>query len=196
MGGDYLTKDGKSAINSPAWVKSLEWYAGMLRRYAPPGVVNFNWYECSSAFMQGQVGIYYDGVNFAGQFEDNEKSKIAGKVGYTVLPGGPAGHFAPTYTNAMAVSAQSQEQGGGLSPDPVGHDQEDVRARAVERRRCGPGLALERPRGEGQAQDAGRLVYRLPGQPEDRARRAARDRGRHAVPGHLWRGHPEGHRRR
>ncbi|HSC70483.1 MAG TPA: sugar ABC transporter substrate-binding protein, partial [Candidatus Methylomirabilis sp.] len=110
MGADYLTQDRKSAMNSPAWVKSMEWYAGMLRRFAPPGVVNFNWYECSSAFMQGQVGIYYDGVNFANQFEDKEKSKIVGKVGYAVLPAGPAGHFAPTFTNAMAVSAQSKNK--------------------------------------------------------------------------------------
>ncbi len=110
MGADYLTPDRKSAINSPAWVKSMDWYAGMLRRFGPPGVVNFNWYECSSAFMQGQVGIYYDGVNFANQFEVPEKSKIAGKVGYAALPAGPAGHFAPTFTNAMAVSAQSRNK--------------------------------------------------------------------------------------
>jgi multiple sugar transport system substrate-binding protein len=110
FGGKYLTPDGKSAIGSPEWVKSMEWYSGMLRRFGPPGVVNFNWYECSSAFMQGQVGIYYDGVNFANQFEDKEKSKIVGKVGYAVLPAGPAGHFAPTFTNAMAVSAQSRNK--------------------------------------------------------------------------------------
>jgi multiple sugar transport system substrate-binding protein len=109
-GGDYLTKDGKSALNSPEWVKTMDVYAGMLRRYGPPGVVNFNWYECSSAFMQGQVGIYFDGVNFANQFEDPAKSKIAGKVGYAVLPAGPAGHFTPTFTNAMAVSAQSRNK--------------------------------------------------------------------------------------
>ena len=45
--------------------------------------------------MQGQVGIYYDGVNFANQFEDPAKSKIAGKVGYAALPAGPGGHFTP-----------------------------------------------------------------------------------------------------
>jgi len=110
MGGEYLTKDGKSALNTPAWLKSMDWYAGMLRRFAPPGVVNFNWYECSSAFMQGQVGIYYDGVNFANQFEDKEKSRIAGKVGYAVLPAGPAGQFPPTFTSGMAISAQSRNK--------------------------------------------------------------------------------------
>ncbi len=110
MGGDYLTPDRKSAMNSAAWIKSMDWYAGMLQRFAPPGVVNFNWYECSASFMQGQVAIYYDGVNFANQFEDPSKSKIVGKVGYAVLPTGPAGHFSPTFTNAVAVSAQSRSK--------------------------------------------------------------------------------------
>jgi len=110
MGGNYLTPDRKASINTPEWVKAMDYYAGLLRKYGPPGVVNFNWYECSSAFMQGQVGIYYDGVNFANQFEDPAKSKIAGKVGYAVLPTGPAGHFTPTFTNAMAVSPQSRNK--------------------------------------------------------------------------------------
>ncbi len=110
MGGKYLTPDRKSAINTPEWIKSMDWYAGMLRRFAPPGVVNFNWYECSASFMQGQVAMYIDGVNFANQFEDPTKSKIVGKVGYVVLPAGPAGHFAPTFTNAIAVSAQSKHK--------------------------------------------------------------------------------------
>jgi multiple sugar transport system substrate-binding protein len=110
MGGKYLTPDRKSALNSPEWVKSMDWYAGMLRRFAPPGVVNFNWYECSASFMQGQVAMYLDGVNFANQFEDPSKSKIVGKVGYATLPAGPAGHFAPTFTNAVAISAQSKHK--------------------------------------------------------------------------------------
>jgi multiple sugar transport system substrate-binding protein len=110
MGGQYLTADRKSAMNAPAWTKTMDWYAGMLRRYAPPGVVNFNWYECSAAFIQGQVAIYIDGVNFANQFEDPTKSKIVGKVGYAPLPAGPAGRFAPTFTNAMAVSGQSRHK--------------------------------------------------------------------------------------
>ncbi len=105
----------------------MEWYSGMLRRFAPPGVVNFNWYECSSAFMQGQVGIYYDGVNFANQFEDPEKSKIAGKVGYAALPAGPAAHVRPDVHQRHGRERAEPEQGGGVSLHPVGHHQEDVR---------------------------------------------------------------------
>jgi multiple sugar transport system substrate-binding protein len=110
FGGDYLTADRKSAMNSPAWVKGLEYYSGMLKRFAPPGVVNFNWYESSAAFMQGQVAMYFDGVNFATQFEDKEKSKVAGKVAYTLLPAGPGGLHTCMFTSGMAISAQSRNK--------------------------------------------------------------------------------------
>jgi multiple sugar transport system substrate-binding protein len=111
LGGNFQTKDGKASLNTPEAVRAMDYYAGMLKRFAPPGVVNFNWYECSSAFMQNQVAMYFDGVNFAGQFEDKEKSRVAGKVGYTVLPAGPGGHFSPVFGNAVAVSAQSKNPG-------------------------------------------------------------------------------------
>jgi multiple sugar transport system substrate-binding protein len=111
MGGNFQTKDGKASIDTPEAVKAMDYYAGILRRFAPPGVVNFNWYECSSAFMQDQVAQYFDGVNFASQFEDPQKSKIAGKVGYAVLPAGPGGHFSPIFGNGVAISSQSKAQG-------------------------------------------------------------------------------------
>jgi multiple sugar transport system substrate-binding protein len=110
MGADYLTPDRKSALGSPAWTQGLEYYSRMLRQYAPPGVVNFNWYECSAAFMQEQVAMYYDGVNFATQFEDKEKSKVVGKVGYTLLPAGPGGLHTCMFTSGMSISAQSRNK--------------------------------------------------------------------------------------
>ena len=110
MGGYYLTPEGKASINTPEAIKAMDYYAGMLRRFGPPGVVNFNWYECSSAFMAGQVAMYYDGVNFANQFEDPTKSKIVGKVGYAVLPSGPGGQIAPTFSAGMSVSSQSRNK--------------------------------------------------------------------------------------
>lgn len=110
MGGDYLTKEGKASINTPQAVQSLEYYARLMGKYAPPGAVNFNWPEASAAFIQGQVAMYFDGVSFSAQFEDPTKSKIVGKVGYSVLPKGPAGQNVPAFTIGMAVSSSSKHK--------------------------------------------------------------------------------------
>ena len=111
MGGTFMTKEGKANINTPEAIKAMDWYAGMLRRFAPPGVLNFNWYECSAVFMQGIVAMYRDSVFFATPFEDKEKSKIVGKVGYIPLPAGPGGQFSIGGSDALAISPQSKLQG-------------------------------------------------------------------------------------
>ncbi len=194
MGGNFQTKDGKASINTPEAVKAMDYYAGMLRRFAPPGVVNFNWYECSSAFMQGQVAMYFDGVNFASQFEDKEKSKIAGKVGYAVLPAGPGGHFSPIFGNAVAVSSQSKVPG----PAYFFAQWATSKQSAVKELLAGTGSARTSvwndPEVKAKAKMPADWYAGLRGQPEDRPAGPARDRGRHRVPGHHRRGHPEGHR--
>ena len=194
MGGNFQTKDGKASIDTPEAVKAMDYYAGMLKRFAPPGVVNFNWYECSSAFMQDQVAQYFDGVNFASQFEDKEKSKVAGKVG---LRGAARRAGRPLLADLrQRGGGQLAEQGpgAGLLLRPVGHLQAECGQGVAGGHGQRPDLGLERPRGQGQGQDAGGLVPGLRGQPEDRPAGPARDRGRHRVPGHHRRGHPEGHR--
>jgi multiple sugar transport system substrate-binding protein len=109
MGGTYI-KDGKAALDSKEGIAAMDLYTRLLRQYGPPGVVNFNWYEASAAFFQGQVAMYLDGVNFASQFEDPAKSKVVGKVGYALLPTGPAGAVAPIYITGMAVSSASRNK--------------------------------------------------------------------------------------
>lgn len=110
LGGKYI-EGGKASLNSPAGVQAIDWYARMDREYAPPGVVNFNWYETTAAFMQGQVAFMQDGINFFTQFEDETKSQVKGKVGYALVPKGPAGQFPPTYTPAMAINAKTKKVG-------------------------------------------------------------------------------------
>ncbi len=110
FGGRELTADRKANLSSAEAVQAMDLYAGLLRQYAPPGVVNYNWQECSSAFSQGTVGMYFDGINFAQQFEDPSKSKVQGKVGYAVLPAGPKAKVVPAFTTGMAVSALSKKK--------------------------------------------------------------------------------------
>src|SRR5262249_59458530 len=69
MGGTYLTADGKAALDTKEGVAAMDYYTRILRQYAPPGVVNFNWYEASAAFFQGRVAMDMDGVSFVRQVE-------------------------------------------------------------------------------------------------------------------------------
>ena len=62
----------------------------MLRESGPANWANMTWYDGMETFAAGLAGMYPDCDFFAATYEDPKKSKIAGKVGYALLPAGPA----------------------------------------------------------------------------------------------------------
>jgi multiple sugar transport system substrate-binding protein len=68
----------------------------------------------TAAFLQGQIAFMEDGVNFFTQYEDASKSTVKGKVGYVLVPKGPAGQIPPTYTSGVAVSSKSKNPGAAF----------------------------------------------------------------------------------
>ena len=63
-----------------------EMYKKFLRDVSPPGSIGFNWNECQTTFMQGRAAMWIDGIGFAAPLEDKERSRVAGKVGYALVP--------------------------------------------------------------------------------------------------------------
>ena len=109
MGGTWL-KDGKPAIASPESVAALDLYGRLLRLYGPPGSVNYHWYECVSQFVQGKAAMFIDVNARIFYFEDPSKSQVVGKVGYTMMPGGPAGVRPTMEVASMAISSKSKKK--------------------------------------------------------------------------------------
>ena len=64
--------------------RNVECYQRLMTKSAPRGVTGFNWAECQSAFLQGKVGMWLDGVGFAPPLENPQKSRVVGKVGSTL----------------------------------------------------------------------------------------------------------------
>ncbi len=110
MGGSWLTKDGKPAINSPEAVQAFDLYGRLLRNYGPPGAVNYHWYECVSLFVQGKAAMYTDVSNRIFFFEDPSKSQVVGKVGYALFPAGPAARRPTMEVWSMGVSSKSKKK--------------------------------------------------------------------------------------
>ncbi|MBU5442291.1 sugar ABC transporter substrate-binding protein [Paenibacillus sp. MSJ-34] len=108
MGGKFFAEDQTTPLlNSEESIRATEWYAGMLKDFGPPGVVNFNWNEAISIFSQGNAAMTFEGANFATQFEDPSKSKVVGKVGYTVLPKDEVTGIRDTNNSLTAVAISS-----------------------------------------------------------------------------------------
>ncbi|MBS7698354.1 MULTISPECIES: sugar ABC transporter substrate-binding protein [unclassified Chelatococcus] len=109
-GGNFLDASGNLLTDKPEAVEGAKLYQRLLTKTAPPGVAGFNWSECQSAFLQGKVGMWLDGVGFAPPLEDPTKSRIVGKVGYGVMPAGPKLQASATFGDGIGVAAASTKK--------------------------------------------------------------------------------------
>lgn len=96
-GGDYFEKKdvgtigtsnpGKSAMTSKEALESAEFYNKLLKE-AAPGSTSWDWNGLAEAFAAGEIAMAPQWHEFSAMFESGEKSKVAGKVGWTILPKG------------------------------------------------------------------------------------------------------------
>ncbi len=108
---DPIDKSGQMRTNTEEAVAAAKVYQQLLAKFAPPGVSGFNWNESQTTFSQGGAGMWFDGIGFAAPLEDPAKSKVKGKVGYGLQPGGPKGRFAATFGDGIGVVRASKKQG-------------------------------------------------------------------------------------
>ncbi len=104
-GSNQLRTNGEEAV------AAAKVYQQLLGKYAPPGATGFNWNESQTTFSQGGAAMWFDGIGFAAPLEDAAKSKVKGKVGYGLQPGGPKGRFAATFGDGIGVVRASKKQG-------------------------------------------------------------------------------------
>ncbi len=108
--GKSTVEGGALMTETPEAVEAAALYKRLMTASAPPGVAGFNWAEAQSAFLQGKIGMWFDGVGFAPPLEDPNKSRVVGKVGYGVMPKGPAAHAAGTFGDGIAVTEASSKK--------------------------------------------------------------------------------------
>ncbi|HEV2300961.1 MAG TPA: sugar ABC transporter substrate-binding protein [Stellaceae bacterium] len=109
-GGRWLDDKGRPLLDSAAFVKALDVYGGTLNRYGPPGIAGMTWSQATIVFAQGRSAMMTDSSNFVSTLEDPKKSKLAGKVGYAMLPKGPAGRHSTLISWALSINAKSRHK--------------------------------------------------------------------------------------
>lgn len=112
--GKWAELDGKMSaqFTDPRVVKFSQIWTDMLRESGPANWANMTWYDAMETFAAGQAGMYPDCDFFAATYEDPKKSKVAGKVGYALLPAGPGGStYSGLFTWALGMSKATKNKG-------------------------------------------------------------------------------------
>lgn len=108
---ETITADGKTLLtDSPAAIEAATYYQKIMREYAPPGSVGYNWSECQTTFGQGRAAMWWDGIGFSAPLVDPTKSKIVGKVGFAPIPMGPKAQHSATFIDGIGMAAASKNK--------------------------------------------------------------------------------------
>ena len=86
-GGDSVDENTRKVVfNSPENLRALTDFVKMVNTYSPPGTLGYQWGDMTAAMQRGQVAIQLNWNVFMGEYEDPEKSLVAGKLGYAPTP--------------------------------------------------------------------------------------------------------------
>jgi ABC-type glycerol-3-phosphate transport system substrate-binding protein len=98
-------------FDDPRHVKFVQLWVDMVRESGPANWANMTWYNAMETFAAGQAGMIADADFFAATYEDPTKSKVAGKVGYALIPPGPGGvTYSGLWTWALGMSKATKNK--------------------------------------------------------------------------------------
>ncbi|MGE5582935.1 MAG: extracellular solute-binding protein [Bacillota bacterium] len=81
---------GKCMLDQTEAIEAAKFYKKLLG-IAHPGSTSWDWNGLAEAFAAGDIAMIPEWHEHAALFEDPNRSKVAGKVGYTILPRGKYG---------------------------------------------------------------------------------------------------------
>ncbi len=111
FGGDFQDAKGDSALGTPEAAAAIEYYGGMLRKYAPEGILNMSWHQIIAVYNQGKLAMFTDASSLYSNVMDPAKSAYADKTGVAVFPAGPKAHKTYDITAwALAVYTKSAKR--------------------------------------------------------------------------------------
>lgn len=86
FGGEMFDAGGQPTVNSSEGVTALKFMLE-LGKYSPPGYASFNADEVGAHLLQGTAAISINWPAWITSFNDGSRSKVIGKMEFTVMPG-------------------------------------------------------------------------------------------------------------
>jgi multiple sugar transport system substrate-binding protein len=85
-GGVYFDDQMHPGLDTPAGIQAMDNFEAAIK-FGAPDILNFEYDETLSAYLQGQAAMVIQWTDVAKAAEDPGSSKIVGKTGYAQIPG-------------------------------------------------------------------------------------------------------------
>lgn len=110
MGGAWYDKNWNAQLTSPEFVNAVKFYVDLVKTAGEPGAASASYNECANLIGQGRAAMWYDATVAAGNLEDPNSSKVAGKIGYAPAPVEKTKSSGWLWTWALATEASSKHK--------------------------------------------------------------------------------------
>jgi multiple sugar transport system substrate-binding protein len=114
MGGG-LFKDPPAnvtpTLNTPVAAKSAQWYADLLTKYGPSGILSYTDDQAMQSQLSGRANMRTQAMTWMLPLFKNPDSTVKNTVRYAMMPGGPAGLFPGSNSHAFGIPAGSRRKG-------------------------------------------------------------------------------------
>ena len=111
FGGDFYNDTlTTSRIDDEAFLAATEYYANLVRKFGPPGILNMSWPQCYAVFAQGKAAMLTEASSGYANLLDPAKSLVADRTEVAPFPSGPKGHkFFEVTAWALSMPAKTQK---------------------------------------------------------------------------------------
>lgn len=90
-------------LDTPESATAAEYYANLLRKYAPDGVLSYTMDQATTSMMQGRANIRTQSTPWLVPLAKSEKSEVRETVRFAFMPRGPAGAFPGSNSHGFGI---------------------------------------------------------------------------------------------
>jgi multiple sugar transport system substrate-binding protein len=97
-------------LTTPEAAKAAEWYANLLTKYGPEGVLSYTDDQAMRSQMSGRANIRTQDTAWMVPLVTHAESTAQKTVRYGLMPAGPAGNFPGSNSHALGIPAGSKKK--------------------------------------------------------------------------------------
>ena len=90
-------------LDTPEAAAAADYYANILVKYCPPGVMSYTDDQAMRAQLSGRANIRTQAIGWMTPLAQHEESKVKNTVRYALMPGGPAGQFPGSNSHGFGI---------------------------------------------------------------------------------------------
>jgi len=97
-------------LDTPEAAAAADYYANILVKYCPPGVMSYTDDQAMRAQLAGRANIRTQAIGWMTPLAKHEESKVRSTVRYALMPGGPAGQFPGSNSHGFGIPAGARNK--------------------------------------------------------------------------------------